>query len=196
MHHIHTTEGLVIASKPYKEGGKMLYILTSDFGLISAIAEGVRLEKSKLRYHSQDYSFALFSLVHGREFWRVVGASAYQRQYSAGKEKVRLSILTPLSLLLRRLLHGEGDHGDIFSYLKNCADYIEDSESFNEEDLKTLESLTVIRVLRKLGYVGNDPNFEKELETDQVSREVLDRMRSNRAKMNEKINLALRESHL
>ena len=75
MHAIHTTPGFIIGSRPYGEAGKMLSIFTRDFGLVTATAQGIRLERSKLRYHAQDLSFGSFSLVRGREFWRLTSAA-------------------------------------------------------------------------------------------------------------------------
>ena len=60
MHPIHTTLGFVINSRPYGEAGKLLSIFTRDFGLVLANAQGIRLEKSKLRPFIQDYSFGYF----------------------------------------------------------------------------------------------------------------------------------------
>src|SRR3989338_4347951 len=74
MNPIHTTPGFIIASRPYGETGKILSIFTRDIGLVGAVAQGIRLEKSKLRYHTQDYSFGTFSFVRGRELWRLTDA--------------------------------------------------------------------------------------------------------------------------
>ena len=68
------TEGLVINSRPYGEADRFYQILTPDFGLISVLAQGVRLEKSKLRYQILNYSLVNIELVRGREYWRLVGA--------------------------------------------------------------------------------------------------------------------------
>jgi chromosome segregation protein len=75
MHPIHTTPGFIIDSRPYGEAGKLLSIFTRDFGLVTTSASGIRFEKSKLRYHSQDYSFGSFSLVRGKELWRLTSAA-------------------------------------------------------------------------------------------------------------------------
>src|SRR5690349_11857408 len=75
MYAIHTTPGFIIGSRPYGEAGKMLSIFTRDLGLVLAAAQGIRLEKSKLRYSAQDYSFGTFSLVRGKEFWRLTNSA-------------------------------------------------------------------------------------------------------------------------
>jgi hypothetical protein len=74
MHSINTTDGFIIDSKPYGEAGKILSIFTRDLGLVTTTAQGIRLEKSKLRYSAQLYSFGTFSFVRGKEFWRLTNA--------------------------------------------------------------------------------------------------------------------------
>src|SRR5690349_10081885 len=74
MYSIITTEGFIIDSRPSGEAGKLLYIFTKDHGLVMATAQGIRLEKSKLRYFIQDYSFGVYSFVKGKEYWRLTNA--------------------------------------------------------------------------------------------------------------------------
>jgi hypothetical protein len=90
VHHVHTTDGFTIGSKPYGEAGKIVFIYTRDLGFLTAIAQGIRLEKSKLRYSIRDYGFASFSLVHGKEFWRIVGASEMLNRYSKEKRETKV----------------------------------------------------------------------------------------------------------
>ena len=104
MYSVHTTPGFIINAQPYGEAGKVLQIFTRDLGLVTAIAQGIRLEKSKLRYHTIDLSRGSFSLVRGRDLWRLVGAEADQR-ITLNREAQAL--LARLAQLLRRLLQGE-----------------------------------------------------------------------------------------
>lgn len=196
MHHIHTTDGLVIGSKPYGEAGKIVFIFTSKLGLITAIAQGVRLEKSKLRYNIRDYHFASFSLVHGKEFWRIVGASELHDLHSKEKEKVRLAILAPVALILRRLLHGEEVSEQLFQCLVNCVKYIEKSSDFIEQEIVTIESLTIARILHLLGYLNADSLIKEEIKTIDYNHDLISRLIPKRLEINKKINQALRESHL
>ncbi len=196
MHHIHTTDGFIVGSKPYGEAGKVIFIYTRDLGFVTAIAQGIRLEKSKLRYSIRDYSFASFSLVHGKEFWRIVGASEILNKYSKEKEKQRLAIFGPVALILRRLLHGQESCVEIFDCLINCADFIESQSVLENEILKTLESLTIARILYRLGYVGVNDSKEFELDSIEYSDRLVSVLVLKRTMINQKINLALRESHL
>jgi recombinational DNA repair protein (RecF pathway) len=196
VHHIHTTDGFVIGSKPHGEAGKIIFIYTRDLGFLTAIAQGIRLEKSKLRYSICDYNFASFSLVHGKEFWRIVGASEMGNRYSKEKEKQRLAIFGPISLILRRLLHGQESCVEIFDCLINCTSFIESEPMLNSEWLKTVESLTVARILYRLGYVGSNNTKELGLESLNYTGDLIGDLISKRTIINQKINLALKESHL
>src|SRR3954464_15134396 len=99
-HHIYTTPGFIIHSAPQSESGKYFLVFTRDLGMVGATAQGVRLSQSKLRYYTQDYSFSLFSLVRGKDVWRMVGAKEIEGVGEVREENKKLwvRILT----LLRR----------------------------------------------------------------------------------------------
>ena len=74
MHHKYSTEAFILKSLHHKDADKVYVLFTENFGLIRASAQGVRLLKSKLRYHLSDFSCINISLVRGRDYWRIVGA--------------------------------------------------------------------------------------------------------------------------
>jgi recombinational DNA repair protein (RecF pathway) len=189
MHAIHTTPGFIIDSRPSGEAGKLISIFTRDYGLVFASAQGIRLEKSKLRYHAQEYSFGVFSLVRGKEYWRLTSAQGSSGQASS-------ELIARLALLLRRLLHGEEPHPELFMIIESCSRFLRENESVSDEQLKSLESLIVLRVLRALGYIGNDAGLSDIASSFDLSLGLLDALNEKRASMNQHINKALRESHL
>ena len=67
MHHIYTTKAIIIRSIPIGEANKYYFLLTEDLGFIRATAQGVRLDKSKLKGHLQDFCFVEISLVKGKQ---------------------------------------------------------------------------------------------------------------------------------
>ena len=71
---VYSTRGFILGSAPSGEAGKTYFLYTEQFGLVRATAIGVRHLKSKLRYNLEDYGFVTFSLVRGKEFWRITGA--------------------------------------------------------------------------------------------------------------------------
>lgn len=195
MYAIHTTPGFIIGSRPYGEAGKLLSIFTKDFGLVSAAAQGIRLERSKLRYHVQDHSFGAFSLVRGRELWRLTGARAGPEV--GGQISGRgLELTARLASLLKRLLHGEEANAALFKCLEDSVRFLEEYPGAAGRRLETLESVTVLRILHALGYVGDGSGLDGVFGPLTLTPEILDSMADKRRKMNIQINTALKESHL
>lgn len=224
MHAIHTTPGFIIESRPLGEAGKLLSIFTRDLGLVWAIAQGIRLEKSKLRYHSQEYSFGEFSFVRGKEFWRLTSAGEvsapivkgclggdvltsqiksdqnlvtfYDEKTECGSSREVSEIVGRTALLFRRLLHGEEPHPELFNEIKSAADFLDAHGLLSIEQLQTFETLVVFRVLKLLGYIGADKGIGPEFSTGFFSIELLDAAFAPRKTLNMHINKALKESHL
>ena len=194
MHTIRTTHGLVLESRPFGEAGKMISIITEDLGLIRVVAEGIRLEKSKLRYFVQEYSFGLFSLVRGKEYWRLTSANEWEKFPSRTIKGLGLDILARLALLLKRLVHGEQAHSELFMLIVGAVTLIQSKNDWSEEELSILESLLVYLVLQSLGYIGKDP--ELNLSVGDLNIELVRAVAGKKTLINKHINKALRESQM
>jgi hypothetical protein len=208
MYTIHTTPGFIISSRPYGEAGKMLQIFTRDLGLVLAAAPGIRFEKSKLRYHTKDYSFGTFSLVRGKEFWRLVNAQEHEVRSTETEEidsriisKAHFFLLRTadfglpvrLAVLLRRLLQGEESHPELFDCLEATMNM---SREISVERLPELESLTALRILNLLGYIGDSEVIRPFVTSQSISEEILADLSQLRPKVNGIINASLQASHL
>ncbi len=207
MYAIHTTSGFIIDSRPYGEAGKTLSIFTRDLGLVKAMAQGIRLEKSKLRYHTRDYGFGEFSFVRGKDYWRLTSAEEdgarrtedgerrTQDDPPAGGRRAQ-ELITRIASLLRRLLHGEDPHPELFDQVKKGVEFLENNKGLLEEQMKTFESVFVLRILNSLGYVGKDEKILVCTESPEISIELLDKCGTLRIIINQNINKGLKESHL
>lgn len=169
----------------------MLFIFTRDFGLVTVVAQGIRHERSKLRYFASDYGMGVFSLVRGRDVWRLT--SAQDAPYGRPQ---RPELIARVALLLRRFLHGEESHPELFECVESLSNFLSGEVALGSEQMKTLESLIVLRVLKILGYVGYDPETDAYAASCSLDPELLDRASTHRVSMNKQINSALRESHL
>src|SRR3989344_4925396 len=142
-HHIYTTPGFVILSRPYSESGKFFLIFTRDLGMVGATAQGVRQALSKLRYHVKDYSYSLFSFVRGKEVWRMTGARDHAedfiRQDITDKENKKLYVR--IISLLKRLLHGEEKNERLFDIMHNL--HISLYDKINDKERELIEYATV-----------------------------------------------------
>lgn len=169
---VYTTRAFVLGSAPSGEASKLYSLYTEEFGLVRAKAQGVRLLASKLRYNIDDYAFATFSLVKGKEVWRVTGAEKAASGPALAKARARV-----LSVA-RRLVQGEERSRETFAALLPLAD-----DAAKPEDADAIELLAIVRLLAALGYLP-----ERDLSLDDV--------RAKRRELVAEANAALRETQL
>lgn len=207
MYAIHTTPGFIIESRPCGEAGKLLSIFTRELGLVMASAQGIRLEKSKLRYHAQELSFGEFSFVRGKEFWRLTNATSLE--VADGKHR-STDMSARAAVILKMLLHGEEPHPELFDQVRRSLELFSEISSSMpvggsagegeigdiRERLSAVESLAVFRIVKLLGYVGNDAALPSELINAPMDIGIVETAMLHRESLNRHINKALRESQL
>lgn len=219
MYAIHSTTGFIVDSRAYGEAGKLISIFTRDLGMITAVAQGIRLEKSKLRYSTQDHSFGTFSLVRGKELWRLtsaagcagiptdrslserrpsptVGASSAGPEEASAQPAAHRFLIAQIAILLKRLLQGEEAHPELFTCVENCLSFLRYRQDLDAEQLKTVESIVVLQILHALGYVGGRDLGAFIAPRSLETLGLLDQATKERAAINRHINKALKESHL
>lgn len=141
-YHIYTTKGLILSVWPHKEADRIYSILTRDFGLVRAVALGVRKEASKLRGSLEPYSISTISFVKGREFWRITSAQTIEKIYP------KPEVARPL-VLIERLVQGESAHPELFDVIDK---YLTSKETMDEE----FETKLVAQILFELGYLKKE----------------------------------------
>ena len=184
MHHIYTTPAFVIHSTPHGEASKFLLLFTKDFGMIGAVAQGIRLSVSKLRYHVQDSDFSNVSIVRGKEVWRLTGAHELPHEQST---LVHLKILK----LLKRLVPGEEKNEKLFEILEELYKY-----KVSESDFDRVECLIILRILNTLGYVRSNDEISPFLTDNSLDQKVLEEFSKIKTKALGIVNNALKESQL
>lgn len=211
MHEKYTTRGVVIAGSPYKEADKIISIYTEDFGLVSAAAAGVRRSHSKLRYHTQELSLRQFSLVRGRDIWRLVGAEEVSER-NVIRSVENLAVYARVISVIRRLVRGEEKNERVFATLYNFHCLLADVEKEKETgekkdvfgnmkdrtsiDVPALEVLVVFRLLHALGYIKSDKATEPLINTKEIDLAVLELAKPLISGLISSINTGLAESHL
>ncbi|MDO8579389.1 MAG: recombination protein O N-terminal domain-containing protein [bacterium] len=135
---VYSTRGFILGSAPTGEASKIYLIYTEDFGLVRARAQSVRLLTSKLRYNLEDYSFGTFSLVRGREIWRLTGTEKIDLPQKQKFSLVRARVLN----LVKRLVQGEEKNEKLFKTLL----------SVTEREMS--EPLILAHILDALGYLN------------------------------------------
>lgn len=189
VHHIYKTNSFIIGSKSYKEADKIYYLFTYDFGLIIAIAQGIRLEKSKLRYGLDDYSLINLALVRGKEFWRIVGAELIDRI----EFKPKIRVLARIGVLLKRLIHGEEVNYSIYNIIEKINNA---QEKIDDYFYNNLETVAIFGLLYHLGYINADQEMRVVISLDTYTKDNLEIINSKRRGLNQLINQALKNTHL
>lgn len=139
-HTIYQTEGIVLSKRDFGEAERMYNIYTEKFGMITAMAQGVRLLKSKLRYNLDLFSFGNFSLVAGKEIWRLTDAEEVKKI-----NDTNVSLFSKIVNLLLRMIKGE-----------ECADFI--WQKVKKIFLSGGDEIeTVAEILHNLGYMESVP---------------------------------------
>ena len=194
MHHIHHTHGFILSSRNMGEANKMLTIYTREMGLVRAIAQGIRLNKSKLRFTLQDFSYVNVDLVRGKELWRVTSARHISSFPLARSNTASLVLMTRVSKLLERLCRGESPNENIFDDFIQAL-YLLDSENISSSSREALELHLILRIMNSLGYIGDSIILSKYLcsSFDYSKTEALLRERQSIITY---INKALNESQL
>lgn len=194
MHHVYTTKTIIIKSVSIGEANKYYLLLTHDLGFIRASAQGVRLHKSKLKGHLQEFSFVNISLVKGRNTWRIVSAETVNN-WPTLKDKNKLTAIKNIFSLLLRLLHGEEKNEALFNVVESFYNFLLSSE-LSVENIKNLEIISVLRILYHLGYFKKSFDLTDFVKDDELSNNLLNLFNKNKKIAILDINNALEETHL
>jgi recombinational DNA repair protein (RecF pathway) len=178
------------------EAHRTYVLLTRELGLVYARAQGVRFEKSKLRYHLQDYARVSVNLLRGRDIWRITGAAdAHHTLAALADHPQRQQLLARIAALLRRLLQGEERNDELTAVVESFLNTLVRAE-FSRDELAALERVTVLRILASLGYVSDNVAYTPLLARTDYETDVLHTASGMQRTIVTEINRALRESHL
>ena len=191
------TSAFILESNASGEHSRRLTLLTRELGLVSALAQGLRKENSKLRFSLQPLSYASVVLVRGRETWRVTGAIQSEHIWLRLRESQDvLALIARLSALCRRMLHGEEENTQLFDVLFGCISFLSEKISLTDSELLTVEAITAARILHLLGYVRSDKKFGTLFETSGIVPELIESITKERPSLLRTINASLQASHL
>ena len=153
MAHIsYKTPALVLASLPRGEANKTCILLTPDQGLLYAHTQGVRFEKSKLRFSLGDYCYSEVMLVHGKSGWRLTNASLNKDLYRE-VEKENFMVIARVFSLIRKLVTGEEGNQVLFAHTIDAIEALSKTNMTSEE-ISRVEIAWVLKILFTLGYIN------------------------------------------
>lgn len=129
------------------ETSATLLLLTSEFGLIRARAQGVRALGAKLASALQTFAESDVILVRGKDGWRLSGAllstpHATVLSHAARERAGRISAL------LLRLIQGESRDAEFFEILQGLLHTL---PTLTDEEAEAAECLAALRLLAALG---------------------------------------------
>ena len=194
MHHIYHTHGFILSSRNTGEANKMLTVYTREMGLVRAMAQGIRLHKSKLRFTLQDFSYVNVDLVRGKELWRVTSAKHISSFPLARSCALSLILITRVGSLIERLCTGESPNESIFDDFIQAL-YLLDDESISSSSREALELHLILRIMNSLGYIGDSAILSKYL-TSSFDESKTKTLLKERQSIIAHINKALNESQL
>jgi hypothetical protein len=96
--------------------------------------------------------------------------------------------------LVGRFVHGEEENTKLFYELKNLVVFLKNT-TFTKDELGRFETLSVLKILSSLGYVGENKDLTFYVQSSFDSN-ILEQFTSHRRKALTEINRALEESHL
>ncbi len=182
------TEGLVLYKRGVGEANVSVVLLTQELGLVRASARSARREKSKLRYGLEPLTRGRFSLVRGKNEWRLTGVEQVDRTLLACAPSRRLS-LGRITRLLLRLIQGEEINQLLFKDVVNGFSSLVLAQ--NEQDAASIECIVVLRILSRLGYLSQTKEITPFLEGDFSSLQLAAEAAFSRAQLVRLINDSL-----
>jgi DNA repair protein RecO len=198
MHHIYETNAFVLKNTPHGEADALLTIFTEELGIIFATAQGIRYEKSKLRFATQKLSFCHVSLVRGKGTWRLTNAVPIENNFTGLNPEV-ISSISRILKLVERLVAGESVDEKLFSIVSSGINFLKDisnRDDFNKDLALDAEVVIVLRILNRLGYIGSSEQINFYILSDSWDGEVIEKMKSERREALRVINSGIRESQL
>ncbi|MBX9765246.1 recombination protein O N-terminal domain-containing protein [Patescibacteria group bacterium] len=149
--HKYVLRGVVVRRAASGDGSARVLLYTDAAGLVWAHVQSGREERSQLRAHLQVGTRGLFSLVKGKDVWRVTGISGTENLHFtlSGRTEAQKTLQRVL-LFVRQFVRGEGSDPYFFTVLWGFLDSL---SLWNEEELKNAETAVVFRMLAALGYV-------------------------------------------
>lgn len=151
------TEALVCGSFDNQTADRSFLLFTREAGMLLAHAKSVREERSKHRYALQVCSHIRVTLVRGKSGWRITGTESMSNLYAHMKTREARAFLRNIVVLMRRVMHGESAHTEIFDDIMHALSGV------GEQDLTLRERIVSLRLLHALGYIAPHPSFSQIL---------------------------------
>jgi hypothetical protein len=109
------------------------------------------------------------------------------------KNRDTFEVFYNVANLLKRLLAGVEPNESLFADLISGLSLLEKIE--NQNDLRNIEAIIVLRILNNLGYIGGDEKLQSLIKSP-FETDLLFEISKSRVEVLRQINKALKETHL
>jgi DNA repair protein RecO (recombination protein O) len=118
MSQTYQATGINLKGKPLGETDRLLTVLTSEYGLINAIAPGARKHKSRLRGRSELFVVNKLLIVKGRSLDKIIQADTIYTYSGLSKDLGKLAAAQYLAELVLSLALKEQPQVELYELLK------------------------------------------------------------------------------
>lgn len=158
-YHLYTVRGLVVRLDTTGEHSRRVSIFSDELGLIRAHVQAARGSASKLKMHIQYLTLGSFTVVRGKRGYRLVNARAEQLLPYTIEHTEQQQVVARVAALLERVLVDEHPEPHIFTALESLVACLH-QQTFSPDELRALETLTVLTILHNLGYIAQDAGLQ------------------------------------
>lgn len=143
------TEGLVLQVRDTGETDRLLTILTRDYGVIRAFANGAKTLKSRTQSATQLLAYSRFSFYRGRDTYTVNEAQTITLFFSAHEDLAQLSLAQYFCELAMQLAPQESPAAESLQLILNALHVL----SQNRRPHALVKSVVELRLLCLAGYM-------------------------------------------
>jgi DNA repair protein RecO (recombination protein O) len=194
MYRKYHTEGFVLEGFNLGEANKLFLIFTKNLGMIRASGRSVRNLESKLRYGLVNYDLSLLTVIKSKKGWKVTGAASLSNAYFSLADS-RQKFFLKVFILLKKLIPEEEPNPSLFDILIRSYYFLMNNK-LSEEQLQSLEYLTVLRILKNLGYLNYPEDWQSMVDVSTLDLSIINGFTSLRREALSRINQSLKTSQL
>lgn len=188
-----TTRGIVVGRMSSGEGSARVILYTEELGMVHALARSSREERSKLRPHLLEGTHGVFTLVKGKDAWRMTGATGTANVFfEVGDRAAAKEAAARVLSSVRQFIRGDGPDPRAFETLSG---FVSSLPALADREIAPAECVAVLRLLSALGYVREDAGTAAFLAPG-YGPDVLARAAAARAQLLRLVNEAIAASGL
>lgn len=145
---VYKSKGIVLRSIRYGEADRILDLYTSDAGLVSGIAKGIRRTRSRFGGRLEPLSCVDFMAYRGRNLDTITQAEVLRSFHGVREDLARFEAAGDMVGSIRALSGGDEADRRVFNLLYHALDALENRES----DFRAVEAAFSLKLAILAGY--------------------------------------------